>query len=189
MSSAARRVRVDLHAVPHVEYAVHLAPRGLRLLLDQPEQQRGIEQIVLDYVEPVDRSARFWSVLRRCNGPCPGYRPGTRRESRGRRERRCAWAKARACLPSAGSRAPCRSAGTCRCIPDRRAFRDRRFPDISPPVSGRTRRAGPRSDRCCPCRRCTRLRRKPVRTRRDPRSRSRVRYARYRSRRFGAIGL
>lgn len=54
MSSAARRVRVDLHAVPHVEYAVHLAPRGLRLLLDQPEQQRGIEQIVLDYVEPVD---------------------------------------------------------------------------------------------------------------------------------------
>lgn len=59
MSSAARRVRVDLHAVPHVEYAVHLAPRGLRLLLDQPEQQRGIEQIVLDYVEPVDEVQDF----------------------------------------------------------------------------------------------------------------------------------
>ena len=54
-----RRVRVNLHAVSHVEYAVHLAPGGLRLLLDQPEQQWGVEQIVLDYVEPVDEVQDF----------------------------------------------------------------------------------------------------------------------------------
>ena len=52
-------VDVKLHPVSHVEHAVHFAPRRLRFPLDNPEQQRRFEQIVLDHVQLVDKMQNF----------------------------------------------------------------------------------------------------------------------------------
>ena len=47
------RGAVHLHAMPAVEHLVHLAPLRPAALVDQPEQRRHRQHVILDHVEPV----------------------------------------------------------------------------------------------------------------------------------------
>ena len=47
-------IDVHLQAMTHIEYAEHLAPRGLALLLNGAEQNGGGEEIVFDYVQIIN---------------------------------------------------------------------------------------------------------------------------------------
>ena len=62
--------QVHLQAMPHVEYLVHLAPAGLAFFLNQAEQRRGVEQIVFNNMEALDKVQPPWFARRRCNEPC-----------------------------------------------------------------------------------------------------------------------
>src|SRR5690606_27763822 len=50
---------IQLHAVPHVEYLIHLLPVGSRFFLDEVEQGRDVEQVVLDHMQVVDEVQYF----------------------------------------------------------------------------------------------------------------------------------
>ena len=47
-------VGVELHTVAHIEDGVHLFPVGAALFVDEAEQRRGGEEVVLDHVQLVD---------------------------------------------------------------------------------------------------------------------------------------
>ena len=47
--------QIDLEAVTTVEYLVHLLPFGLALLLDGAEQRRDGEEVILDYVNTLNK--------------------------------------------------------------------------------------------------------------------------------------
>ena len=88
-------VHVDLHAVAHVEHLVHLFPRGPRLFLNQLEQGRNGEHIILhdvhvlyeiqeeqgkDYPllhERFQQSVKLWFVHHRSSVPCRELVSGT----------------------------------------------------------------------------------------------------------------
>merc|ERR1712039_627841 len=46
-------VRVDLHAVTHIEHLIHLTPRCVRALLDEPENRRNRKHVILNHMQIV----------------------------------------------------------------------------------------------------------------------------------------
>src|SRR5690606_16482471 len=45
---------IELHAVPHVEYFIHLLPVRTRFFLDEPEEGGDVEQVIFNYMEVID---------------------------------------------------------------------------------------------------------------------------------------